>query len=104
MLQRYIKVHTALTHTCIEPHPHRNCMGIATSTLLPGTESCEQPELTGCTIHVEASIDSLNNAIRNAFPHLAALFIAARTNTSFATYIKKVIEVWQPTCKLYTVL
>lgn len=44
-------------------------------------------ESTGCTLHVHAPIDSLNNASHDAAPHLAAPFIADRTKASIAANI-----------------
>jgi hypothetical protein len=41
-------------------------------------------ESTDCVIYVHAPIDSLNNASHDAAPHLAAPFIADRTNASIA--------------------
>ena len=46
-----------------------------------GTRAAESP---GCTLCVHAPIDSLNNASHDAASHLAAPFIADRTNASIA--------------------
>ena len=44
-------------------------------------------ESTGCTLHVHALIDSLNNASHDAAPHLAAPFLADRTNASIVANV-----------------